>query len=191
MKALALALLFAAGAAVAQPCPPGTHPEKQAKSRTCVANDFVPEAGKLTSPNQQAERAAWNRYNDAVDRYKQHAGAYKRENDEVRALTNKIEHGNCGQFKCQTQDLRNRRSSHEQAASRAKDHANEQVAPCRAAESEIRAIRARYETTKEQSVSKRVPSCPLAIGVSSRCPRGMIYREGKGCQRTAATHKGH
>jgi hypothetical protein len=189
MRIATAGLLLVASGALAQPCPPGTHPEKQAKSRTCVANDFVPEVGKLTSPNQLAERAAWNKYNDAVDKYEHHAGAYRRENAEVKELTNKIEHGNCGQFKCQTQDLRRRRSSHEQAADRAKDAANDQVAPCRAAESEIRAIRARYATTKEQSVSKRNPACPLPVGVQSRCSRGMIYVPDKGC-RKAGSHKG-
>ncbi|QJR15327.1 RICIN domain-containing protein [Usitatibacter palustris] len=161
-------------------CPAGQHPDKQSPVARCLFNDFVPHVAKLTSPNQQAERAAWTSYNAHVAKYDGFASTYRREKTEVEALENKINSGNCGQFACQTQDLKSRRSSHEQAADRAKGGADAIVPLCEKAEADIRAARVREDAAKEEHVSKRVPSCPEKLGEAKiKCPEGKHYRMGK------------
>ena len=178
--ALALLAIVLSLPALAQPCPPGQHPDKQAPTRICLWDDFVPHVAKLTSPNQVAEKAAWIKYNDLVDKYDAKLATYKREQKEADEIDKKLDSANCLQFKCPTQDLKRRQSAHEQAADRAKDAANDLVAPCEAAEAQVVAARARVDAAKEERVSKRNPSCPGKVGVSStKCPKGMHYRMGK------------
>jgi len=151
-------------------CQKGSHVVKTNSGYGC-AKDGAPAA----TPEQK-ESAAWEQAGNAMKEYNQALGANSLASQNAESAQRQLAAQNCGQFQCDSSELKGRISSANNSMNIAGNNMQNAIASCEAAKKTIEEAHAAGSHVREG-----LPTCPSqpGSGGGTPCPKGSHMQMGK------------